>query len=143
MTERDKKRLIGVHPTLTDAIERILDVMEAEGAPMFVVQGVRTAEQQAELYAQGRTKPGGIVTNKDGYHFRSDHQPKDDGYGYAVDCAFVGKQPFDPRHPWQTYGEQVEGWGLIWGGRWSHPVDSVHAEMPEPKRPLEETTIYP
>jgi peptidoglycan L-alanyl-D-glutamate endopeptidase CwlK len=37
------------------------------------------------LYAQGRTAPGRVVTNVDGVRNRSNHQPKSDGYGYAVD----------------------------------------------------------
>jgi peptidoglycan L-alanyl-D-glutamate endopeptidase CwlK len=131
VTERDKQRLFRVHPALVTALEHIFDQMAAEQAPMFVVQGVRTMAEQAVLYAQGRTAPGRIVTMKDGVTHPSNHQPHIDGFGYAVDCAFLGPQPFDPRHPWETYGELVEAAGLIWGGRWSHPSDSPHAELPE------------
>lgn len=131
MTDRDRQRLVGVHPKLIAALETVFDQMDAEKVPMFVVQGVRTMTEQAELYAKGRTSPGQIVTMKDGVTHPSNHQPHADGLGYAVDCAFIGAQPFDLRHPWETYGEAVEAQGLRWGGRWAHPADSPHAELKE------------
>lgn len=98
---------------------------------MFVVQGVRSVAQQKALYAQGRTAPGRVVTMKDGIAHKSNHQAWADGLGHAVDCAFWGvPQPFDPTLPWEAYGQLVEAEGLVWGGRWSHPHDSPHAELP-------------
>lgn len=142
MTTRDRQRLDGVHPQLIKHLESIFDVMDAERKPIFVVQGVRTTQEQARLYAIGRTVKGTIVTNKDGILWRSDHQPHPDGFGHAVDCAFIGPQPFDPRHPWQIYGEECERRGLIWGGRWTAPHDSPHCELPEYPEPLEERTVF-
>jgi len=130
LTGRDLDRLLGVHPALVTAITDILDAMAAAGHPMFVVMGVRTIAQQQALYALGRTKPGHIVTMKDGVIRPSNHQPKADGYGHAVDCAFSGVvNPFADQMPWEQYGLKVEAAGLIWGGRWDHPHDSPHAEL--------------
>ena len=39
-----------------------------------MAEGFRTVARQKELYAQGRTKPGEIVTYKDGVVHPSDHQ---------------------------------------------------------------------
>jgi len=39
-----------------------------------ILSGVRTTEEQQELYSQGRTKPGYIVTYKDGINTKSKHQ---------------------------------------------------------------------
>lgn len=124
------ERLVEVHPTLVAIIKKVFDEMEAESAPMFVVMGVRSAAEQAALYAQGRTASGLIVTNCDGIKHPSPHQPKPDGFGHAVDCAFISRQPFDSRHPWEKYGKLLEDNGLTWGGRFSHPVDLDHAELP-------------
>lgn len=126
MTPRDYERLVGVHPVLIGVIQSVFDEMDAEGHPMFVVEGLRTDARQAELYAKGRTTPGPIVTYKNGTTNKSRHQPIN-GYGMAVDCAFVGPQPFDPRHPWESYGEKLEQRGVIWGGRWKM-ADKPHAE---------------
>jgi hypothetical protein len=61
------------------------------------------AQQQA-LYAQGRYKPGKIVTNCDGLIKVSNHQPKDDGYGYAVDVAWVIDNRVTWEGPWPRLG---------------------------------------
>lgn len=110
------ERLTGVHPALVTAVQTVVLRF-----PMFVVQGVRTAEQQQRLWRQGRSTPGPVVTNCDGFHTRSNHQPHADGLGYAVDLAFLPTDelpdPFDLRHPWQAYGLLGESLGLIWGGR--------------------------
>ncbi|KQV85420.1 M15 family metallopeptidase [Rhizobacter sp. Root1221] len=52
-------RLVGVSPLLVDVVRRA-----AERVPfqLFVVEGLRTAARQAQLYAQGRTAPGKVVT---------------------------------------------------------------------------------
>ena len=129
MTPRDQQRLVGIHPMLVQAISRVLDEMDAEGTPMFVVQGIRSTEQQQVDYAKGRTTPGSIVTNCDGVTHKSPHQVHDDGLGYAVDCAFIGPQPFDTRWPWELFGSKLEEYGIVWGGRFHHPVDKDHAEL--------------
>lgn len=122
-------KLEGVHPALIEKVKRILHAMAELGYPMLVTDGVRTAEQQAALYAQGRTTPGKIVT----YAKVSNHQPKTDGFGYAVDCAFLvdGKPSWDDKLPWRLYGEAAKSQGLIWGGDWKRLVDRPHIEMPE------------
>ena len=133
MTPRDLKKLAGVHPALSLRVAQILGEMAASGFQMCVTDGVRTTAQQQALYAQGRTKPGAIVTNRDGVTKKSNHQRKSDGYGHAVDCAFlVGGQPsWDARLPWQRYGELVIKHGLVWGGSWTSLHDLPHAELPE------------
>lgn len=125
-----------VHPELRTRLEKILAAMELLGFPMFVVATTRTLEEQQALYAQGRTKPGQIVTYADGVRVKSNHQIKDDGWGYAVDCAFVDDpatpivETWDEKCPWDLYGLMAEKLGLVWGGRWKRPVDKPHIELP-------------
>lgn len=109
-------KLDGVHPTLVTRIGTVLAAMQILGFPMRVVQGVRTQTQQQALFAQGRTAPGKIVTKADGVIHKSNHQPKADGFGYAVDCAFVGPDPWGETQPWKAYGACCEAVGLKWGG---------------------------
>lgn len=125
------KRLRGVHPDLIEKVGRILLAMETLGHPMIVVSGLRTDAEQASLYAQGRTKPGKIVTNLDGVTKRSNHQSKADGWGHAVDMAFLrnGKPSWAEDHPWELYGLTAESLGLTWGGRWKKLVDRPHIEL--------------
>lgn len=95
---------------------------------------VRTAAEQFSLYQIGRTKPGRIVTNADGYHIKSNHQIKDDGFGHAVDCHFVidGKAVWEvPDTWWKAYGSLAQAVGLTWGGNWKSFPDRPHVELPK------------
>lgn len=128
-----KHKLDGVHPLLVEKIRRVLKAMDILGFPMVVFEGVRTTERQKELYAQGRTKPGRIVTNADGVIKKSNHQVKEDGFGYAVDCVFIdnGRPSWSLHFPWRLYGEMVKSQGLIWGGDFkSLTGDFAHCELP-------------
>lgn len=118
-----------LHPRLVSAIAKVLSGMKQAGHPMRITDGLRTVQQQAKLYAQGRTTPGRKVTHCDGIRYRSNHQAGADGFGRAVDCAFLGDEPYAETHPWHLYGEMVRREGLKWGGDWGHP-DRPHAELP-------------
>ena len=125
-------RLAGVHPVLIQKVQRVLSTMAAAGHPMLVTDGLRTAARQVALYAQGRTLPGRIVTHCDGLHTKSNHQPHADGFGYAVDCAFVvdGQPSWDEMLPWHLYGAAAKAEGLRWGGDWPAPkTDKPHCEL--------------
>ena len=51
--------LQGVDETLVNVVKRAIEISEVD---FTVLEGVRTLERQRELYAQGRTAPGKIVT---------------------------------------------------------------------------------
>jgi peptidoglycan L-alanyl-D-glutamate endopeptidase CwlK len=122
----------GLNPALKIKAEKILTAMALLGFPMFAASGRRSAAEQAALYAQGRTKPGRIVTNADGSPGRESlHQ-----LGRALDCAFVDDpntekiETWDSRQPWDLYGLMAEKLGLRWGGRWTRISDRPHIELP-------------
>lgn len=52
-------RLKGVDETLVRVVKRAIEICEID---FKVLEGMRTLERQRELYAQGRTEPGKIVT---------------------------------------------------------------------------------
>lgn len=86
LSQKSKDKLKGVHPNLIKVVERAIAISEVD---FFVNEGVRTPERQKELYAQGRTKPGKVVT----WTLKSNHfvNPKT-GFGHAVD---VYAHPFN------------------------------------------------
>lgn len=129
LTDRDEGRLLGVHPDLVIKIRTVVAIMARAGSPMFVVQGVRTLIEQQALYAKGRTEKGPIVTHADGIRVLSNHQVRADGFGHAVDCAFVGVEPFALTHPWSLFGETVSEAGLRWGGDFATFPDDPHVEL--------------
>ena len=120
----------GVHPDILDRITRVLWAMGALGHPMRICQGLRTVEAQQALYALGRAVPGARVTNADGLIHRSNHQAGPDGLGRAVDCCFLGPDPFGESRPWRAYGACVVAVGLVWGGDWKTIPDAPHLEIP-------------
>lgn len=81
------------------------------GAHVHVTEGRRTPARQRFLFAQGRTRPGPIITNT----LASRHLT-----GRAFDIDFVGVRA-DQVHPawWQFVGHVGEALGLRWGGRWA------------------------
>lgn len=83
------------------------------GIDLLVYCTLRNAVAQAELYAQGRSKPGRVVTNaRAGESFHN--------YGLAFDCAplVLGKADWSSKR-WPEIGSLGEGAGLEWAGRWS------------------------
>lgn len=75
-----RARLKGVHPDMVRVLERAIQITKQD---FGITCGVRTKQEQAALYAQGRTKPGPIVT----WTLNSRHLPGPDSLGRAVDVA--------------------------------------------------------
>lgn len=105
-------------------LRRYLDFMgrcKAAGIDVLTTCTYRDGEAQDAAYAQGRTKPGLIVTSaKAGQSF---HQ-----YRVAFDCypMLHGKIVWGRDAPeelalWMKLGELGEASGLEWGGRWPKP----------------------
>lgn len=107
--------------------------MESLGFTVTVTSGVRTTEQQQKLYRQGREEPGKIVTHLDGITRRSNHQPKTDGYGHAIDVVFIvnGRPSWEESNPWELLGAMARSQGLNWGGDWTTLRDRPHLELPD------------
>lgn len=79
--EKSLARLEGVHPKLVAVVQRAIVLTTQD---FMVLEGVRPPERQRELYAQGRTKPGKIVTwTMKSNHFKNERT----GFGHAVDLV--------------------------------------------------------
>ena len=132
MTDDLHPKLAGVHPELIEKVKRMLYAASDLGCPIVVTSGVRTIAEQRALYAKGRSQPGPIVTNVDGIIKKSNHQVKSDGYGHAVDFAFLvdGRPSWEESHPWYLIGAMAKCQGLVWGGDWTTFPDRPHVELP-------------
>ena len=51
------------HPALQEGWARLVPLADAQGIDLFLVCTYRSRAEQAQLYAQGRTRAGQIVTN--------------------------------------------------------------------------------
>lgn len=129
MSDRNLNHL---YPPFRTKIEAVIADFNAwtsahhPGWDIALVEGYRTAEYQHSLYEQGRTKPGKIVTYKDGYRHPSNHQSS-----LAADLCprHNGKFDFDPpKEFWAYLGHCCRAHGLKWGGDWNSFKDIDHLE---------------
>lgn len=117
---RDIKQL---HPDLQIIISKFVEECRKNGLIVGIADCYRNEQEQNALYAQGRTKPGKIVTNArygDSFHnwflafdiFRND-----------------GKGAYNDSDGWFTRVGQIgKSLGLSWGGDWKGLVDKPHFE---------------
>lgn len=106
---------------VADNCRVFLAICKEEGLPVLVTQTVRDAEYQAALYAQGRTKPGSIVTNQKTPSFHSEKA------GLAFDiCKNVKGHEYDDLAFFNRCGEIGQKVGFSWGGDWLSLQDKPH-----------------
>jgi peptidoglycan L-alanyl-D-glutamate endopeptidase CwlK len=125
-----QRRIAALRPELITKVRMLLTEASARGHVLIVTQGLRTDAEQDALYAQGRTKPGAIVT-----YARAGESAHN--FGAAVDFAFLvdGAISWDDALPWADIGAIGESLGLVWGGRWEGKKrDRPHLELPGWKR---------
>lgn len=93
------------------------------GITVKLISGLRSYEEQAELYAKGRTKPGPKVTNAPpGY---SNHN-----FGIAFDIGvFAGTKYLAESPLYKTIGALGTELGLEWGGNWKTIKDQPHFQL--------------
>ena len=133
--DNSRKKLIGVDPKMVKVVLRAIAISTQDFA---VTCGVRTIEEQAALYAQGRTKPGKIVT----WTMKSRHLPAKDGLGKAVDLVpwpidWSRTSKFDAIAKAMFAAANELGIQIRWGADWDDDgnyrergeTDSPHFEL--------------
>ena len=129
LDKRSVKVLASVSPVLAAKIRAASDALNAKGTFLCVVSGLRTAQEQNDLYAQGRTTPGHKVTNaKAGFSMHN--------YGLAVDVVPYlsgegGNLNWKEETPqFQAMIKVLKAQGLVWGGDWVSFHDGDHFQLP-------------
>ena len=96
----------------------------------------RSNDEQAELYALGRTRPGLIRTHAmpgESLHNRTiDHMPAADAIDYypLIAGKLAGDKTDQEIALWEQIGIMGETCGLTWGGRWpGKKIDRPHFEI--------------
>lgn len=119
-----QRDLAHLHPQMRQRVQQALEKMDAEGLAFRVFEAYRSPERQQWLFAQGRTRPGGKVTNAEAW--QSFHQ-----YGLAVDMVHFspGGWSWDDSGAhaaeWKRMQELVTGAGLR-----TLKFERPHAELP-------------
>lgn len=120
---RDPSKL---HPDLQEILAEFQKRCKAEGLNVLITQTFRTVAEQNALYAQGRTKPGKIVTRCKGTDYQSPHQ-----WGCAFDfCENVKGKEYAHESFFKKCGAIGKSMGLFWGGDFRTFVDTPHLEYP-------------
>jgi peptidoglycan L-alanyl-D-glutamate endopeptidase CwlK len=127
MDTRSLNNLNTLHPKFRQsAIEAWTEAQAnmPDNVKIIVVQGLRTFAESDALYAQGRTKPGPIVTKAaagQSYH----------NYGLAFDFAMVtdGKDDEVVGPHWMKVVVIMQSHGMFWGGNFPEGFhDNPHFE---------------
>lgn len=125
-------RIAKIHPKLRSECASILLEIQSKGINIRITQGLRTIEEQNNLYAQGRTKPGNIVTKAKGGD--SMHN-----YGLAIDFCLLHSDGSiswsmtedvdkDGKKDWTEVVDVFKSHGWTWGGDFKLIIDTPHFE---------------
>jgi peptidoglycan L-alanyl-D-glutamate endopeptidase CwlK len=132
LDERSAKNVATLHTRVQQVFKNWIAecqiLAKAHGYEYKAISGSRTWEEQAKIYAQGRTAPGKIVTNaKPGF---SNHN-----YGIAVDMGVFkdekyldGSKPSEAEAFHRKAATIAEKYGIEWGGSWKSFKDYPHFE---------------
>lgn len=102
---------------------RWLEKCAAAGLDVLITNTVRDREYQEYLYAQGRTRPGSIVTNGKVPTFHADTA------GLAFDfCKNVKGHEYDDNAFFHKAAAIAKGMGFSWGGDWKSFPDMPHIQ---------------
>ncbi len=120
---------VTLYPPFVDKLAKALDAAEKRGAAYFVISGYRSAEEQAKLYAQGRTKPGRIVTNARAWQsYHQFHAAAD--MCRDADVAREGLQPDWQLEAYRILAECAKDVGLESAFYWKSFREGPHVQLP-------------
>jgi len=125
LSQRSKYRLRNVDPRLSAIAERAIELTKIDfGIPSS--GGYRTAQQQAELFRDGKS-------NADGVTRKSRHQS---GRAFDVYAYVNGEASWEVKHLAQVAAAILQaandlGIKIQWGGLWESFIDMPHFELAE------------
>ena len=118
---RDTKLL---HPELQEICDTFVAECRKQGLIVGISQTWRTKAEQDELYSQGRTKSGSIVTN-----CKYPYSPHNWGVAFDI-YRNDGKGAYNDSDGWfARCGAVGKKMGLFWGGDFRSFVDKPHFEL--------------
>lgn len=123
------RRLEDLKPLVRKMAVKFQENCAAAGYDILIYCTLRSEEEQNELYAQGRTKPGKIVTNARGGE--SWHN-----FGCAIDYVPLvgGKPQWGNSDLYLKTGIIAEMVGFEWAGRWTGKLrETAHCQYRDGK----------
>ena len=118
---KNSRDINDLRPYVKYLAQKLLDEAHKQGLKVLITSTLRDAEYQAYLYAQGRTRPGQIVTKL--------KKPAAHGYGLAFDiCQNIVGHEWDDQF-FNAMGKIGVSVGLEWGGNWKSFCDKPHFQF--------------
>jgi len=126
------RKLEHLRQDVREKAELLLKKTSAIGIDLLITCTYRSNEEQADLYAIGRTAKGRVVTNA--LPGESKHNNMEGGapasLAFDVVPLVAGKPMWDASNPvWQVVGSLGESIGLKWAGRWKRMREYPHFEV--------------
>ena len=123
----------GLHPIVAEKSEELIRLSEQQGINIVITDGYRSIEEQNQIYQQGRSDEGSVVTYAKGgqsYH----------NFGLAIDFALAlpdGSVSWDMSYDgngngksdWHEVAAIGKELGFEWGGDWRNFKDYPHLQM--------------
>lgn len=121
-----------LHPIVEEKKKDLLAAAAKEDIDLVITEDVRTADSQDELYEQGRTTGGDIVTNAKGgqsyhnYGLAFDYALKKNNGDIIWDIHYDGNE--NGKSDWFEVADLAKELGFEWGGDWEIR-DYPHLQM--------------
>ena len=121
--QRSEKVIATLHARVRPYARALYFKAREHGITINIISGTRTYAEQDALYAQGRTRPGNVVTNARGGY--SNHN-----FGIAFDIGLFERNQYLGESPmYKAVGTLGVELGLEWGGNWKTIVDQPHYQL--------------
>ena len=126
------RKIEDLHPDLQPLAKEFIRLCALKQCDVLIICTYRSNEEQAELYSQGRSKPGKIVTHappgSSKHNFTVDGKPA--AKAFDVVPLVDGKAEWNTGSPkWKIIGEVARFLRLQWGGDWASFKDYPHVEL--------------
>lgn len=128
------RKLTDLHPQLKPLAEKFEAECNAQGIDFLFTCTYRSPEEQNDLYAQGRSKPGKIVTNAQAGQSKHNFMVGVFPASKAFDVVPLrnGKPVWNATDPlWKTLGFIGKSIGLEWAGDWKRFREYPHFQLRE------------
>ncbi|SEN71043.1 peptidoglycan L-alanyl-D-glutamate endopeptidase CwlK [Amphibacillus marinus] len=122
-----------LHPIIVEHMETLITQAKQVGIDVVITDGFRSFEEQEQLYEQGRSNEGSIVTNAQAgqsyhnYGLAIDFALQNQAGDIIWDMAYDGNQ--NGESDWLEVVELAKALGFDWGGDWRHFPDYPHLQM--------------
>ena len=134
ISDHSRQRISYLYPSMRSKVYRVIaDINRITGKNLQVAQGLRSIDEQLELFKEGRELKDGKWVVVDFMKIKTNSPPgmSFHNFGLAWDACFCGEDPYLIRESkntrnylWAQYGRIGKAHGFEWSGDW-HPLHGL------------------